>query len=154
MTYTIRQASLSDAEIIVEQRRGMFLGMGFPDDEKLAAMTEKFRPWLKAKVSSGEYRAWFAVAEDGAVVAGSGLWLIEWPPHLIGLASHRGNILNVYTHPDHRRRGLGKQLTQAAVDWCKQNGIDFVFLNASKEGRAVYEALGFQQGSEMRIRFS
>jgi ribosomal protein S18 acetylase RimI-like enzyme len=100
-----------------------------------------------------EYMAWLGTAEDGRVVAGVGLWLIEWPPHLIGLAPHRGYILNVYTHPGHRRQGLAKQLTQASMDWCREHGIDFVFLHASKEGRPVYEQLGFQEGSEMRIRF-
>ena len=89
---------------------------------------------------------------DGQAVAGLGLWLIEWPPHLFGLARHRGYILNVYTHPDHRRKGLARDLTRIAVDWCGNHGIDFVFLHASPQGRLVYEGLGFQPGSEMRLR--
>jgi len=151
--YTIREARLEEADVIVEQRRGMFLGIGFPDDEQMAKMSRDFRPWLIAKMAATEYMGWFAETEDGQVVAGCGLWLIEWPPHLIGLATHRGYILNVYTHPDHQRRGLAGMLTQAAVDWCKGNGIDFVFLHASKQGRAVYQRLGFIEGSEMRLRF-
>ena len=151
--YTIRAARLDEADVIVEQRKGMFLGMAFPDDDQMARMVRGFRPWLIEKMAAKEYMGWFAETADGTIVAGSGLWLIEWPPHLIGLAPHRGYILNVYTHPDHQRRGLAGKLTQAAVDWCKEHGIDFVFLNSSKQGRAVYERLGFVQGSEMRIRF-
>jgi GNAT superfamily N-acetyltransferase len=151
--YTIRQARPEEAHIIVEQRKGMFLGMGFPDDDQMTKMARDFRPWLEAKMARNEYLGWFAETEDGAIVAGSGLWLIEWPPHLIGLATHRGYILNVYTEAGHQRRGLAGKLTQAAVDWCREHGIDFVFLNSSKQGRAVYERLGFVQGSEMRIRF-
>ncbi len=153
MTYRIREALLDEAPVIVDQRRGMFLGMGLPDDAKMAKMSRDFLPWLQAKMAANEYMGWFAETQDGQIVAGSGLWLIEWPPHLIGLATHRGYILNVYTHPDHQRRGLAGKLTQAAVDWCKAHGIDFVFLNASKQGRAVYERLGFVTGTEMRIRF-
>jgi ribosomal protein S18 acetylase RimI-like enzyme len=151
--YTIRQARQHEADVIVEQRRGMFLGIGFPDDEQMAKMSRDFRPWLIEKMAAGEYMGWFAETENGEIVAGAGLWLIEWPPHLIGLAKHRGYILNVYTHPDHQRRGLAGKVTQAAVDWSKEHGIDFVFLHASKQGRAVYERLGFVEGSEMRIRF-
>ena len=151
--YTIREARLDEAGIIVEQRKGMFLGLGFPDDEQMAKMSRDFLPWLIKKMGAKEYMGWFAETENGQVVAGAGLWLIEWPPHLIGLATHRGYILNVYTHAGHQRRGLAGRLTQAAVNWCKEHGIDFVFLNASKQGRGVYERLGFVEGSEMRIRF-
>ncbi len=149
--YTIRQASLEDAGTVAQQRRGMFLDIGFPANEVMEQKIAEFRPWLEAKMAANEYLAWFAVADEKPV-AGLGLWLIEWPPHLFGLAKYRGYILNVYTHPDHRRRGLAKKLTQTAVDWCAKNGIDFVFLHASPQGRFVYEGLGFQPGPEMRLR--
>ena len=129
----------------------MFLDLGFADDEVLRQKIAEFLPWLEAKMASSEYLAWLAIA-DGQTVAGLGLWLIEWPPHMIGLARHRGYILNVYTHPDHRRNGLARELTRIAVDWCASHGIDFVFLHASPQGRLVYEGLGFQPGSEMRLR--
>jgi GNAT superfamily N-acetyltransferase len=150
--YQIRSASLEEASIIVEQRCGMFVGMGFPRDAQMAKMAEEFLPWLKQKMAAGQYMAWFAEA-NGTVVAGSGLLLIEWPPHLIGRSSHRGYILNIYTHPDHRRKGLAKRLTQAAVDWCRANGIEIVFLHASEQGRPVYESMGFKPGPEMRLKF-
>jgi ribosomal protein S18 acetylase RimI-like enzyme len=150
--YNIRPATLEDAPVIVDQRRGMFLDIGFADDGNMAHMLEEFRPWLEQKMSAQEYMAWVAVSPKNAIVAGLGLWLIEWPPHLIGSAKHRGYILNVYTHPNHRRQGLAKKLTQIAVKWCEDHKIDFVFLHASQYGKSVYEALGFKQGSEMRLR--
>ncbi len=149
--YTIRQATLEDADSIVQHRRGMFLDIGFADDDLLKRKIAEFRPWLQTKMVANEYLAWLGLA-DGQTVAGLGLWLIEWPPHLFGLARQRGYILNVYTHPDHRRKGLARDLTRTAVDWCGQHGIDFVFLHASPKGRLVYEGLGFQPGSEMRLR--
>ena len=151
--YTTRLASLEDAPMIVQQRRGMFLDLGFADDDTMKQKMVEFLPWLQGKMAAQEYLGWLAVADNQAV-AGLGLWLIEWPPHLIGLARQRGYILNVYTHPDHRRKGLARELTRIAVDWCASHGIDFVFLHASPQGRLVYEGLGFQPGSEMRLRLS
>ena len=148
--YTIRRATIEDVDSIVQHRRGMFLDIGFPDDDLLKQKIEDFRPWLETKMAENEYMAWLGIA-DGQTVAGLGLWLIEWPPHLFGLARHRGYILNVYTHPDHRRQGLARDLTRTAVDWCAKHGLDFVFLHASPQGRLVYEGLGFQPGSEMRL---
>jgi len=84
-------------------------------------------------------------------VAGAGLWLMDWPPHMIGTSSRRGNILNVYTQPAFRKMGLARRLTQAAMEWCRSNRIDTVILHASEEGRGLYESLGFQSTNEMRI---
>ena len=77
---------------------------------------------------------------------------VDWPAHMVGSGSRRGNILNVYTEPGFRRRGLARCLVEAALHWCKANEIDIVILHASQEGRRLYESLGFQTGNEMRIK--
>ncbi|MGH9719021.1 MAG: GNAT family N-acetyltransferase [Bryobacteraceae bacterium] len=149
--FPIRPATLDDVPTLVEHRRAMFYDMGQQDDRALDAMCAAFDPWTRQKMPSGEYLAWLAIAPDGAVAAGAGLWLMDWPPHLIGPGARRGNILNVYTQPEYRRRGLARRLTQTALDWCRGNGIRAVILHASDDGRALYESLGFEPTNEMRI---
>jgi len=147
----IRPATLEDAAIIAGQRRAMFVDMGHRDNRVLDSMTDAFLPWVRQKMSTGEYLGWLATAGDGSVTAGSGLWLMDWPPHMVGPESRRGNILNVYTRPDFRRQGLARSLTETAVGWCRANGIGTVILHASEEGRPLYRALGFQASNEMRL---
>jgi GNAT superfamily N-acetyltransferase len=77
---------------------------------------------------------------------------MDWPPHMLGSSERRGNIVNVYTEPEFRRRGLARRLVEAALEWCKKNNIDFVILHASDQGRSLYESLGFQPSNEMRVR--
>ncbi len=148
---TIRPATCEEAGIIGGHRRAMFWDMGHRDEAALDAMSVSFLPWLKTKMQSGEYLAWFAVAPDQSVVAGLGLWLMDWPPHMVGPGARRANILNVYTRPEHRRRGLARSLMRTALDWCRENGIPVVILHASDEGRALYESLGFRSTNEMRL---
>jgi ribosomal protein S18 acetylase RimI-like enzyme len=149
---SLRQATLEDAYTIAKHRRLMFRDMGYTDEAALDAMLAKFLPWLEHKIASHDYLAWLAVTTDDLVVAGAGLWLMDWPPHMVGSSSRRGNILNVYTDPQFRRQGLAKSLIQTALDWCKTNQVDFVILHASKEGRGLYESLGFQDSNEMRLK--
>jgi GNAT superfamily N-acetyltransferase len=151
MSYSIRQATIDEAAIVGDHRRAMFSDMRSGDDAALDAMSAKFLPWLLPRMESGEYLAWFAVAADGSVAAGLGLWLMDWPPHMIGPGSRRGNILNVYTEPAHRRQGLARALMLTALDWCRANGIRSVILHASNDGRAIYESLGFKPTNEMRL---
>ena len=149
--FTIRRASTADLELLVEHRRAMFQDMGYSDEAAMHAMSEKFRVWLLEHMDAGDYLAWLAIAEDGTIAAGTGLWLMDWPPHMIG-RGRRGNILNVYTQANFRRRGLARALMQATLDWCKQNGIDTIILHASSSGRSLYEQMGFATTNEMRLR--
>jgi GNAT superfamily N-acetyltransferase len=103
-------------------------------------------------MNSGDYLAWLVCAPDGSVAAGAGLWLMDWPPHMIGQSPRRGNILNVYTADNFRRRGLARGLMDAALSWCRENHIDTVILHASPSGRSLYESMGFVPTNEMRLR--
>jgi len=149
--FTIRRATTQDADTLVAHRRNMFHDMGYHDAAALESMSTKFRPWLLARMASGEYLAWLAIASDGPVAAGGGLWLMDWPPHMVGAGARRGNILNVYTAPEFRRRGLARELMEVIVRWCRENSVDTVILHASLDGRALYESMGFEATNEMRI---
>jgi GNAT superfamily N-acetyltransferase len=150
----IRQATTTstDLDAIVHHRRAMFADMGYRDEAALTTMAANFRPWLQRKMEAGEYFTWFALAPDSSIAAGLGLWLMDWPPHMLGAGSRwRGNILNVYTEPAHRRNGLGRALMKTALAWCTANQVSPVILHASPDGRALYESLGFKPTNEMRL---
>lgn len=147
--FTIRQAALADAEQIVTHRRRMFEDMGNKDSDALLRMQTAFRPWLIDHMQRGLYHSWLACTPDGAVVSGSDIWLIDWPAGQYDISSYRGYILNVYTQPEFRRRGLARQLVQTGMSWCYNNHIQVVMLHASPEGRKVYEGLGFTPTNEM-----
>jgi GNAT superfamily N-acetyltransferase len=150
---TIRQATLDerDLDAIAHHRRAMFFDMGHHDQRALDAMSARFRPWLRGKMQNGEYLAWFALAPDDSIAAGLGLWLMDWPPHMIASGRWRGNILNVYAEPAYRRQGMARALMKQALTWCAANEVDAIILHASNEGRSLYESLGFVAGNEMRL---
>ena len=137
--------------MLAAHRRTMFVDMNYSDAAALDAMLAAFQPWLREKMVAGEYLAWLACTPDESIAAGLGLWLMDWPPHMIGPGSRRGNILNVYTEPAFRRQGIARRLMETALDWCKTNGIRAVILHASADGRKLYESLGFRATNEMRL---
>ncbi len=150
----IREATLEerDIETIVHQRRAMFFDMGHRDERALELMSERFRPWLRRKMEAGEYLAWFAIVRDEFVAGGAGLWLMDWPPHIVGGGKWRGNIVNVYTEAAYRRQGLARELMKKVMEWCARQGVETVILHASEEGRPLYERLGFEATNEMRLK--
>lgn len=98
-----------------------------------------------------EYLVWLAVSANGEIAAGLGLWLMDWPPHMLGPGRWRANILNVYTRPESRRNGLARKLAETAIEWCRAHQISTVILHASDAGRPIYTAMGFEPSTEMRM---
>ena len=58
-----------------------------------------------------------------------------------------GQITNVATHPDHRRRGVASSLMAALIEYCRGRDIRYISLEvrASNSGAiALYEGVGFK----------
>jgi GNAT superfamily N-acetyltransferase len=150
--YSVRTAKRSDIAMIVAQRRAMFVDVGRDDKRQLDRMDRRFAVWVRPRLRTGEYREWFAVDREGQAAAGAAIWIMDWPPVPMDCTCRRGYVLNVYTHPSHRRKGLARMLMKAILAWCRRNGFVMVTLHASDYGRALYEALGFKPTSEMRLQ--
>ncbi len=149
--FRIRQGTLDDVDTVVAHRRAMFLEMGYDDVAAVDKMCGEFRPWLVRKMQAGEYLVSLAVAANGEIAAGLGVWLMDWPPHMLGPGRWRANILNVYTRPESRRNGLARKLVEQAIEWCRANQLSTVILHASDAGRPLYESMGFRPSTEMRM---
>ncbi len=148
---TIRLATLADVSAITHNRRGMFEDMTTVDPVLLDEMEPAFARWVAEKIASGDYVGWLACEAGGAVVAGVGLWLKEWSPIPGDLSTCRGRVMDVYTAPAFRRRGLARRLMLALLDCCRERAIRTLDLDASAQGRGLYESLGFTTTNEMRL---
>jgi GNAT superfamily N-acetyltransferase len=148
---TIREAALTDIPEILHQRRGMYIDMNYKDDGDLEAMAKATASYLAKAMSDGSFRSWLACVNDRAV-AGGAIVVSPWPAHPYDLECRRATILNVYTEPAYRRRGLARILMQTMIDWCRRQGFAHITLHASDDGRRLYESLGFETSNEMRLK--
>jgi GNAT superfamily N-acetyltransferase len=147
---TIRSATAEDLEHIVRHRVSMFRDMGHTDDALLERLTAAARAYFGPAVQDGTYRAWLA-EDQGQIVAGAGVVILPWPGSPLDDQPRRAWILNVYTEPAWRRRGLARRLVETVLAWCHAGQFAMVSLHASDEGRALYESLGFKPTNEMRL---
>lgn len=149
--YTIRVATIEDVALIARHRAAMFRDMGEVSASEAEALRVNAEPWLAGLFSAGGYRGW-VVEFDSDPVCSGGVWLRDLPPRPGYLQGGRwGHVVNVYTEPQHRRRGIARALMVEVIAWCKAN-VDQVTLAASAEGRPLYEELGFAPTNDMRLR--
>ena len=147
---TIREGTLADIPTITGHRRRMCEDMNYTDGGALSTMVTVTANYLKKAIPEGSFRSWLA-CDKGEVVAGGAVVIVSWPAHAYDLECRRATILNVYTNPDYRRRGIARQILQTMIAWCKQEGFARVTLHASEHGRHLYETLGFEPSNEMRL---
>jgi GNAT superfamily N-acetyltransferase len=149
--FTIRPATPADVESILHHRREMFRSMGYGDEAALERMATACRGYFASAVSDGSYLGWMAIADDGGVVGGGGICLMDWPSNPRDPQTRRAMILNMYVEPGCRRRGIARALMQTMIDWCRAHDFRNVDLHASDEGRPLYESMGFKPTNEMRL---
>ena len=140
----------------------MFQDMGELPPELFDPFRAQSRAKLQSMFDQGEYIGWLASPrnEPACIVAGAGVQLRSVPPHplvrpdgKIDIASGRqASVINVFTEPEWRRRGLAALLIQTIIDWSNEQQIDSLVLHASEQGHALYERLGFGVTNEMRFK--
>jgi len=129
----------------------MYEDMHYNDSVALDTMASLSSAYLSTAMADGSFRAWLA-ADGTRVVAGGAVIISPWPAHPYDLECRRATILNVYTDPEYRRRGIARKLMQTIIAWCQHEGFARVTLHASDDGRHLYESLGFEPSNEMRLR--
>lgn len=153
--FTVRVATPADIPVLARHRVAMFAAMGTvpgegPEARRLGEATERF---LAPVMASGEWMAW--LAEEGGVPLGSGAILLRRLAPRPGYEEmgREAYLLNFFTEPAARGRGVATAVVRAVLAWCAAAGIDRIELHASDAGRPVYERLGFApQPSHMVFR--
>jgi GNAT superfamily N-acetyltransferase len=153
-TFTIRLATLADIPTLVHQRHAMFTDARTFQPKDMVAHDATFAQWAEEYMARGEFVTWLMMDGDDEVVAGVGIWLINLLPSPGIPSTHRAYVMNVYTEPAFRRRGLARRLMETCRAWCEQHGVEALILHASDAGRPLYEAVGFAPTNEMRLRLN
>ncbi|WP_283610026.1 GNAT family N-acetyltransferase [Faecalispora anaeroviscerum] len=139
-----RNGERSDSEQLTEMRvEYLKADWGTLTEEQEAAVKEQLPGYLERDL--GESLTAY-VAEENGRLAGTVLMLIvEKPAGPSALNGKTGTLMNVYVLPEYRKLGLGAKLVTMALEDARQRGLCHVDLQATAQGRKLYEYLGFQK---------
>ena len=94
---------------------------------------------------------YFVIESVGQIVACAGAFVKDDIPYCFYRERKYGFIGDVYVSPEHRGKGHARALTQAVLDWFRQQDIKTVRLLASHDARSLYESLGFEATDQMTV---
>lgn len=152
--FECRRAGRTDIDALVDLRIDFMRIVkdgGLPDEAAWRAelarvfardlAAETLRVWVA--VERGEGRAGGA----GRVIGTSGLALGRH-----GAGPGEGEILNVYTIPERRRRGVASALLALVLDEARRIGLARARLQPTPDSRRLYERAGFRdEGRDMLL---
>jgi ribosomal protein S18 acetylase RimI-like enzyme len=143
--YSLRKATLNDIDILIDFRVKFLKEIQDPPSAK---EMEVFRISLKefflSKMKSNKFIAWLAESSY-EIIATSGLSFLQKPPHFINMTGKFAYIMNMYTNPKWRRKGIGAALLEKLFEEIKKKGIQSVVLHATPSGKPLYEKYGFRE---------
>ena len=144
----VRKATVEDAALLSEVRKLQLIDEGIaPNCDIDAELDTFFKKWLVSK----DFLQLIA-EENGKLLSTAAIVYYDLPPSFTNKIGVRGYVTNVYTAPEHRRKGLSKMLLEKLLENARSRGIKKIWLGASKLGRPLYEKLGFiQQESYMEL---
>jgi GNAT superfamily N-acetyltransferase len=151
-----RRATIDDVSALVDYRV-CFLNELFnhPEDDESAAVRKALLEYFTRAIPSKDFIAW--VAEYNGKIVGTGRMVVwEKPAIYRGVESGRlGYLLNFYTLPEARRKGIGTRLLNEVIKEAKSLGLKYLHLHAFRDGIHIFRKAGFtehwQPELEMRL---
>jgi ribosomal protein S18 acetylase RimI-like enzyme len=144
------RATLEDVQSLTDLRLDFLAEVnGYrPTDD---SMRNALRHYFTQSISAGEFVACLAFAESQAI-ASSGLAFHHHPPSNRNPTGREAYIMNMYTVPEYRRRGIATKLLQMLIDKARESGCGKISLHVLPNGRSIYVKAGFAAiETEMRL---
>ena len=86
----------------------------------------------------------FLCRVDGTAAGCCLLYISEKPANPTFINGRTGSVLNVYTRPQFRRRGIAGKLMGMLLSEAGRLGLDFVELKSTDVGYPLYKSVGFE----------
>ena len=152
MEIAIRKATLEDIDLLMEWRME-FLHEVFsiPPLQNTDELEQENRAYYQRALAQEEHIACFAYMEDNIVGCG-GICLYQEMPSPDNPTGKCAYLMNIYTKPQFRKRGVGEAIIKWLVAQAIMRGIPKIYLETSKAGKQLYTKLGFIPMQDMMKR--
>lgn len=142
---TIREASDDDIDAIRDVARTSWEA-DYPDILSRETIEEGVEEWYDTDAlheAVSDTRTRLLVADEGDAVVGF--------VHAVLNGEDEGDILRLYVHPEHRRKGIGHRLFERVRDDLYERDVDRIYamvLADNDLGNAFYRDLGLERVTE------
>lgn len=146
-----RKATSADISILVKLRIDFLIDdHGYLSDEEKSLISNQLEKYFKKHIGN-DFIAILA-EEDGIVLSTAFLVMVEKPANTSFITGLTGTLLNVFTYPEYRRKGIATKVISLLLEEGKKAGVSSFDLFATESGKPLYEKLGFSEPKVTAMR--
>ncbi len=143
MELQYKKAALDDIEILTKTRIEVLRAANkLSDEEDMSEVERQSYEYYKEALADGSHTAYLVFDGDKFVGAG-GISYYRVMPTFHNPSGRKAYVMNMYTVPDYRRKGIAYKTLELLVKDAREKRIDVISLEATKMGRPLYEKYGF-----------
>lgn len=137
------KADLEDISSLVELRIAYLLDdYKEISEEKLTMIANNLPNYFQKHLNNDLFV--FVCRDDNRIVSSCFLCITEKPSNPSFINGKTGTVLNVYTKPEYRKKGIAGNLLKMLLDESDKMNLDFVELQATDSGYKLYKSIGFE----------
>jgi len=136
----VRTATPADVSALAVLRWRWALGDQPAEPAALRDFRSALREWMTAQ---GEASVCKIAVLDGELVGMASLAVFDRVPNPGDLRRRSGDVQSVFVVPEHRGRGIGRQLMQAICETADNLGIRSLTVHSSEQALPLYQLVGF-----------
>lgn len=152
MNLIYKKAKLEDIDILTKTRiRVLRAANQLSDDTDMSLVERESYNYYQKALRDGSHIAYLVFDEECFVGAG-GVSFFQVMPTYHNPSGNKAYIMNMYTDPAYRRRGIAIKTLDMLIKEAKNRGVTAISLEATDMGRPLYEKYGFiKMNDEMEL---
>lgn len=149
--FVFKKASEEDIDELVRTRIIVLRAANkLTDDADMSEVERESFSYYCSALKDKTHIAYLVYDGDNAVGAG-GVSFYRVMPTYHNPSGRKAYIMNMYTAPEYRRRGIACRTLDLLVKAAKEQGVDHITLEATAMGRPLYEKYGFVKMNDEMI---
>lgn len=147
-----RRATIKDLDELVRTRIEVLRAANKLDESvDMSEVERQSKDYYEKALTDGSHTAYLVYDRDKFVGAG-GVSYFRVMPTYHNPSGEKAYIMNMYTAPEYRRKGIAFKTLDLLVQDAKERNVKAISLEATDMGRPLYEKYGFvKMNDEMEL---
>lgn len=152
MELTYKRATIEDIDILIKSRIEVLRAANkLAEAVDMTEVEKQSYDYYKEALSNSTHTAYLVFDENKFVGAG-GVSYFRVMPTYHNPSGNKAYIMNMYTNPAYRRKGIAYKTLKLLVKDAKEKGVTAISLEATDMGKPLYEKFGFvKMNDEMEL---
>ena len=141
--YEYKKATIADIDELIRTRIIVLRAANnLSDDVDMSVVEKESYEYYKRALETGEHIT-YLVYDNETFIGAGGVSFYQVMPIYHNPTGKKAYIMNMYTAPEYRRKGIAIHTLDLLVKDIRKQGVSQITLEATEMGRPLYEKYGF-----------